>query len=74
MYIVIVDYEKMCDNISQKKLWGVLDEFGVEEYLIMGVKNLYKASMGKRKEAVFLGKERIQTRVSDASMTLQSLL
>ena len=44
MYIASMDLEKAYDRVCREELWRVLDECGVKEYLVMGMKSPYERS------------------------------
>ena len=39
-----MDLEKTYDRVCREELWRVLDEYGVKEYLVMGMKSPYERS------------------------------
>ena len=44
MYIASMDLEKAYDRVCREELWRVLDECGVKEYLVIGMKSPYERS------------------------------
>ena len=42
VYMVFVDLEKACDKVNRKKLWRVLEEYGVEGGLLLAIQSLYE--------------------------------
>ena len=63
MYFCFIDYAKDCDWVDHKKLWKILQEMGIPDYLTCLLRNLYagqEATVRTGQTGSKLGKEYVK--------------